>query len=118
MPKIDPVILHGKMIATADDGAYRYWRLHPSSRLARPVKVFFTPEEKPNFEAGNGRVKVSRLYYGVYQTLLVLKLMESQQLGVDSVEITVKTGEGEKHVNPPIGMLLNALNLRGRGQRG
>ncbi|MEB3860755.1 MAG: hypothetical protein GSR84_00865 [Desulfurococcales archaeon] len=118
VPKIDPVILNDKMVATADDGAYRYWKLHPSSRLARPVKVFFTPEEKPNFEAGDGRVRISRLYYSVYQALIVLKLMESQGIGVDSIDISVRTGDGEKPVKPPISMLLGALNLKERSQRG
>lgn len=111
--KIDPILLEGKAIATADDGAYRYWSIHPSSRLASPAKVYFTPEERPSFEAANGRIRLARIYYSIYQALIVLALLQSQNLGVDSLEVTAKDwAGGEQRVTIPVKPILNTLGLK------
>ena len=114
IPKMDPVILEDKILATADDGAHRYWLRHPSRRLAVPVKVFFDPEEAGRQEVDPERdpLSLSRLYYSLYQILLFYALLDSQCVeGAHPLRIYVDSGEGEVEVRPPTGLLLKAAGL-------
>ncbi len=114
IPKVDPVLLDGKLVATADDGAYRYWSRHPARKLAEPIKVFFEPEESVRQEVDplGDPQSISRLYYSLYQALLVLALLDSQ--GFLELELTVQ-GEGwEERVQPPVRVLEKELGLASR----
>jgi len=117
IPKIDPLILDNKIVATADDGAFRYWNVHPARKLTRPIKAFFDPDEKPSFEAGaNRRSAVARLYYSVYQALIVFALLDSQ--GRIRFEASVRRMDGgEERVDVPVRMILKRLGLEERRER-
>ena len=111
IPKIDPLILDNKIVATSDDGAYRYWKVHPASRLAKPVKAFFDPDERPSFEAGtNKRNAISRLYYSVYQVIILFALMHSQ--GLLKLDVTVQDINGnENKITIPIKIIIKRIGL-------
>jgi len=70
--KADPLMLKDVVLATADDGAYRYWATHPAARLAQGVsKVSFnawTQRWRGVSEPG----RVARLYYALHQALILL----------------------------------------------
>ncbi len=118
MPKMDPVILEGKVLATADDGAFRYWSRHPASRLATPVKVSFDPDEAERQEIDPARrpQDLSRLYYSVYQALLFYALLDSQCVrSVHPFRVKVLRPDGEEvQVKPPLSIILKSLGLEAR----
>jgi len=122
IPKMDPIILDGKVLATADDGAYRYWVTHPSRKLATPVKVYFDPDEaiRQEVDAARNPVMLSRLYYSLYQLLLFYALLDTQGVsGATPLELTISSDRGEEQVKPPVGVLLKAVGLtRYAGKRG
>ncbi|MCE4617404.1 MAG: hypothetical protein F7C32_02340 [Desulfurococcales archaeon] len=107
IPMMDLQLLNGNYIATSDDGAYRYWKRHPASRVAKPVKVSFDPRKPPSKMYDKGEpVELARLYYASVQTLLVLDLMRENGL-IDDLEIKA----GDVVVRPPTKALETGLGL-------
>nr|MEB3816677.1 hypothetical protein [Desulfurococcales archaeon] len=114
IPKIDPVVLDGAYIATADDGAYRYWESHPASRIAVPLKVSFDAYEA----ASPSRLEVdprrdprglSRLYYALIQGLILLSLLAQEGLlGGFTLKLS-PPGGAEREVKLPVGSLKNRI---------
>jgi len=108
IPKADPFILQDAVLATADDGAYRYWRSHPASKLADAVKVYHNPSRQSWSGAEREPRRLSRLYYAAHQALLVLGLMEAQGM----VQEAALEAEGRRiDLGKPVGVLLDALGL-------
>ena len=78
--KTDPLLLRDAVLATADDGAYRYWSMHPASRLAAEVaKVSFNAWTQRWSGASNPK-RVARLYYAFHQALVLLPLLAKHDL--------------------------------------
>ncbi len=108
VPKTDPFILQDSVLATADDGAYRYWRSHPASRLAEAAKLYHNPLRQSWSGADREPRRLSRLYYAVHQALLVLGLMEDQGL---VPELRLEAGGRVVGIEEPVAVLLEALGL-------
>ncbi len=118
LPKADPVTLEGLHPATADDGAFRYWRRHPNLRGATILKVSFDPirAERP-FEGLENPERLSRLYYGLVQSLLLLELLSRQGLlekGLGGrVSLKIKRPDGsETPFKAPVHIIEKALGLK------
>ncbi|MEB2837042.1 MAG: hypothetical protein GSR80_000340 [Desulfurococcales archaeon] len=111
IPKAEPVILDNSYIATADDGAYRYWVSHPASRLATPLKVSFDPYKASRQEVDPTRDPrgLSRLYYALTQALVLLALLDRNGL-VEGLELEIENPDGStRSVRIPAGSLQSRL---------
>ncbi len=115
IPKIDPIILDGKYLATSDSGALRYWTSHPVSRIVRgTVKVYFEPETalRQKVDPRRDPLSLPRLLYSLHQSLIVLKMMEYYRM-ISGLKITVEKPGGEPlEVKPPLNLLLKSLGLQ------
>ncbi len=78
--KTDPLLLRDAVLATADDGAYRYWRMHPSSRLAADVKKVSFNAWTQRWRGASDPKRVARLYYALHQALALLPLLAKHGL--------------------------------------
>ena len=113
IPKTDPTILAGKIMATGDSGAYNYWSRHPASRLATPVKVSFDPEEstKQHVDPDRDPLSLPRLYYSIYQAIILLALLDHQGL-IDGFHLyTIKDG-AQHEVKVPVTTITKAAGLQ------
>ncbi|MCE4628133.1 MAG: hypothetical protein F7C34_03175 [Desulfurococcales archaeon] len=72
MPRIDPVLLSRVVLATSDDGAYRYWGLVLPPRTLSRVKYTVDNTAKPTPGTPLG---LARLTYSAMQLLLAIDLM-------------------------------------------
>jgi hypothetical protein len=116
IPKIDPVILEGKVLATSDSGALRYWKGHPVRKIVKDIiQVYFDPEEslRQKVDPVNEPLSLSRLYYSIYQSILAIslldyfKLLDNQGKAQFYVEF-----EGERQeIRPPIRHLVKAIGF-------
>ncbi len=112
MAKADPLLLDGAALATADDGAYRYWSSHPVSRLATPLKASFNAYRQ-RWRGSLDTARVARLYYAIHQALLLLQLLAQQGvLPGFSLECLQGEGPGLEEV---AGWLATRLGLAGGG---
>ncbi len=118
LPKADPVTLEGFNPATGDDGAFRYWRRHPNLRGATILKVSFDPlkAERP-FEGLENPERLSRLYYALVQSVILLDLLSRQGLlekGIGGrASFTIKRPDDvEARFKPPVHIIEKALGLK------
>ncbi|GAB6148529.1 hypothetical protein [Stetteria hydrogenophila] len=119
--KADPLALEGYSPATADDGAFRYWSRHPRLRGARVFKVSFDPNVRAArlIDELESPERLSRLYYALVQSLVILELFNSQGITGKAlggrVEFTLKTPDGEeKRFKPAAQIIEKALGLKAR----
>ena len=111
IPKIDPVILEDKVLASSDSGAIRYWKSHPSKKIVkRIVKVYFIPEEAARQEVDPKRDPLSlpRVYYSIVQSLLVLALMRHFRM-LERLRVEVAWGGERRELRLPYKTLLKYI---------
>lgn len=108
MPRMYPVLLDGRVLATGDDGAYRRWSRSPVSKLSEVVKTSWDPAEATMWgRAGLSPRGLPRLYHGLHQLLIALELAAQNGL-VDKLVVEVD----RRRVRPPVKPILEKAGLR------
>ncbi len=116
IPKIDPLLLEGKVLLSSDSGAIRYWRSHPSRSLVKGVvHVFFDPDkaEEQKVDPRRDPLSLPRLYYSLYQSIIALQLLHALRVSHDKVILEAQRPGGGEWVKVPIPSktLLRAVGL-------
>jgi len=114
IPKIDPLILEGKVLATGDSGAIRYWKGHPSRRIVKAiVKVHFDPDKalRQRVNPRSDPASLPRLLYSIYQVIVASELMYRLRLidEENKLKLRVISRGEEKEVKVPYRSLLRAI---------
>ena len=114
IPKIDPLILEGKILVTGDSGAIRYWKSHPTRKIVKDIVLAsFEPDSAliQKVDPRRDPASLPRLFYSVYQAIIALGLMT--KLGALKTSQTPKVyieSEGERsEVKIPVTTLLKAI---------
>ena len=116
IPRVEALLARGYRLATADDGAYRFWLGLKGLPGEGPVKVSFDGEGAWDAADAGDPEAIPYIYYSLAQALLALALAARQGLGVHSLEALLEPpgGEGEARVKIPVEIVEGALGLRPR----
>jgi len=111
--RIDPILVDGTTLVTSDSGAYNLWRVHPISRLAKPLHIYYNPEEtiKPDPLYPE---TLSRTYYALLQLIIAVILASKLQILDSNVKVQVETDETTIKAQPPTSILLEAVGFKVR----
>lgn len=110
--RIDLTLLEGRHLATADSGAYNFWKRHPASRIANPLHVYYNPQTahlESKAEPENPPT-IARAYYSLLQMLIALKLAEQQDL-VKRLEVLTGRKDGLRKVPIPLATVKSSLGM-------